>query len=100
MFAQVAPTPASLWVTLWPVWSMLMSAVCIIYRLGFLRLSAHRGSQDCGTTIANGGAPTPPSDCSMVCSGNSSEFCGGPYRLTVYNNTGTVLPSRGRGGDV
>ena len=76
-----------------------MSAVCIIYRLGFLRLSAHRGSQDCGTTIANGGAPTPPSNCSMVCSGNSSEFCGGPNRLNVYNYTGTDLPSRDRGGD-
>ncbi|KAF9049496.1 copper radical oxidase with WSC domains [Hymenopellis radicata] len=31
-------------------------------------------------------------DCSMVCAGNSSEFCGGPNRLTVYNYTGTDLP--------
>ncbi|TFY75770.1 hypothetical protein EWM64_g8241 [Hericium alpestre] len=28
----------------------------------------------------------------MVCSGNSSEFCGGPNRLNVYNYTGTDLP--------
>ncbi|KAN0105464.1 copper radical oxidase [Russula decolorans] len=53
----------------------------------------------CGATIANGGAPTAPSDCSMLCSGNSSEFCGGPDRLNVYNYTGTDLPPRDRGGD-
>ncbi|KAF8468573.1 WSC domain-containing protein [Russula ochroleuca] len=46
----------------------------------------------CGTAIANDGAPTPPGDCPMVCSGNSSEFCGGPNRLNVYNYTGTDLP--------
>ena len=28
----------------------------------------------------------------MVCKGNSSEFCGGPDRLNVYNYTGTDLP--------
>ncbi|KAF9465644.1 copper radical oxidase [Collybia nuda] len=46
----------------------------------------------CGATLANGGAPTPAADCSMVCAGNSSEFCGGPNRLNVYNYTGTDLP--------
>ena len=28
----------------------------------------------------------------MVCAGDSSQFCGGPNRLTVYNYTGTDLP--------
>jgi hypothetical protein len=28
-------------------------------------------------------------DCSMPCTGNGSEFCGGPDRLNLYNNTGT-----------
>ena len=45
--------------------------------------------KDCGNTFSNGGAPTPAGDCSMVCSGNSSEICGGPNRLNVYNYTGT-----------
>ncbi|KAH9958446.1 copper radical oxidase [Russula dissimulans] len=45
----------------------------------------------CGSRISNGGAPTPAGDCSMVCSGNSSEFCGGRYRLNLYNYTGTNL---------
>ncbi|RPD53575.1 galactose oxidase [Lentinus tigrinus ALCF2SS1-7] len=44
----------------------------------------------CDTQIENGGAPTPLSDCNMACSGNSSEFCGGPNRLNVYNFTGTL----------
>ncbi|KAH9987623.1 copper radical oxidase [Russula compacta] len=52
----------------------------------------------CGTGFANGGAPTPAGDCSMVCSGNSSEICGGPDRLNVYNYTGTNLPSTGNTG--
>ncbi|KAH9979503.1 copper radical oxidase [Lactifluus volemus] len=46
----------------------------------------------CGTAVVNGGAPTPPGDCSMPCKGNSSEFCGGPSRLNLYNYTGTNLP--------
>ena len=46
----------------------------------------------------NGGAPAAASDCNMVCAGNSSEFCGGPNRLNVYNNTGTAPGSGGPGG--
>lgn len=46
----------------------------------------------CDTTISNGGAPTPISDCNMPCNGNSSQYCGGPNRLTLYNYTGTDLP--------
>uniref|UniRef100_A0A8H7XRB3 WSC domain-containing protein n=1 Tax=Psilocybe cubensis TaxID=181762 RepID=A0A8H7XRB3_PSICU len=34
----------------------------------------------------------------MVCQGNSSEFCGGPNRLNVYNYTGTDLPVVSGGG--
>ncbi|KAF4588036.1 hypothetical protein EYR38_009997 [Pleurotus pulmonarius] len=42
----------------------------------------------CGLAFANGGgASAPAGDCNMVCTGNSSEFCGGPNRLTAYNLT-------------
>jgi hypothetical protein len=34
----------------------------------------------------------------MTCQGNSSEFCGGPSRLNVYNYTGTDLPANSAGG--
>src|SRR6266851_4167521 len=54
--------------------------------------------KDCGTSFSNGGAPTPAGDCNMACSGNSSETCGGPNRLNVYNYTGTNLPPIGSGG--
>jgi hypothetical protein len=47
---------------------------------------------DCGNIVSNGGAPAPASDCSMACSGNSSEICGGPNRLNVYNNTASSPP--------
>ncbi|KAF7361015.1 hypothetical protein MSAN_01131700 [Mycena sanguinolenta] len=46
----------------------------------------------CGSTIANGGEMEPISDCDMPCAGNSSEFCGGPNRLSLYNYTGDDLP--------
>ncbi|MCJ1242521.1 hypothetical protein MMC14_010529, partial [Varicellaria rhodocarpa] len=32
-------------------------------------------------------------DCSMACTGNSSELCGGPSRLSVYNLTTFVPPT-------
>lgn len=43
--------------------------------------------EDCGNTFSNGGAPTAAGDCSMVCSGKSSEICGGPNRLNVYTTS-------------
>lgn len=48
----------------------------------------------CGNSLSNGGtlAPEGISGCSTLCSGNSSEFCGGTNRLDVYdfNNTAIV----------
>ncbi|KAJ6479649.1 copper radical oxidase-like protein [Mycena sanguinolenta] len=46
----------------------------------------------CGPAIVNGGEMEPISDCDMPCAGNSSEFCGGPNRLSLYNYTGDDLP--------
>ncbi|AEO53498.1 glyoxal oxidase like protein [Thermothelomyces thermophilus ATCC 42464] len=46
----------------------------------------------CGNTIANGGAPA-DSGCSMVCNGNSTEFCGGPDRLNVYSYKNQYEPT-------
>lgn len=40
-------------------------------------------AQDCGNTIANGGAPA-TSGCSMTCNGNATEYCGGGGRLNLY----------------
>ena len=39
----------------------------------------------CGNSIEAGGAPAPASECNMVCSGNPSQYCGGPNRLNLYN---------------
>ncbi|KAF8259546.1 copper radical oxidase [Lactarius quietus] len=43
----------------------------------------------CANSIGSNGAPAPASSCNMLCSGNSSEYCGGPLLLNVYNYTGT-----------
>ncbi|KIW13478.1 hypothetical protein PV08_08666 [Exophiala spinifera] len=45
--------------------------------------------------ITNGGAiASNPADCSMICAGNQTEYCGGSSRLTVYtlkpNNSSSV----------
>lgn len=42
----------------------------------------------CGDAMINGGAKaTADSQCAMPCSGNSSEVCGGPDRMSIYANT-------------
>jgi hypothetical protein len=55
-------------------------------------------SIDCGLAFSGGGAPSPLTDCNMACAGNTSQICGGPNRLSVYNYTGT-LPTTPPGGD-
>lgn len=40
---------------------------------------------DCGNTF-NGGSKAATDGCNMACSGNSTEVCGGPNRLTVFTS--------------
>lgn len=40
----------------------------------------------CGNRLHNTSLPAPLSECAMLCSGNPSEYCGGPERLTLYRN--------------
>jgi WSC domain len=40
----------------------------------------------CDDFIRNGANLTADTDCSMTCSGNSSEFCGAGNRLSIYSN--------------
>ncbi|KAF8129080.1 copper radical oxidase-like protein [Boletus edulis] len=51
----------------------------------------------CGPSLNYGSAQTPLTDCDMTCAGNSSEYCGGPDRLDVYNYT-QPLGTTGSGG--
>lgn len=52
---------------------------------------------DCGSSFSNGGGPAPDgtAGCNMACKGNTSEVCGGPNRLDVYdfNNAISSLPT-------
>jgi hypothetical protein len=47
---------------------------------------------DCGNALGSGATAAPDTDCSMTCSGNSTELCGGSNRISVYGNGGTPLP--------
>ncbi|KAL6354487.1 hypothetical protein LRP88_11824 [Fusarium phalaenopsidis] len=38
----------------------------------------------CGNDFSAGSVPAPIGECAMLCNGNSTEFCGGPNRLNVY----------------
>ncbi|KAL2760534.1 hypothetical protein ACRALDRAFT_2095766 [Sodiomyces alcalophilus JCM 7366] len=40
----------------------------------------------CGNRLHDTSLPAPLSECPMLCSGNPSEYCGGPDRLTLYRN--------------
>lgn len=43
----------------------------------------------CGNTITAGAGPAPVADCSMACSGNANEPCGGPNRLNIFTSGAT-----------
>ncbi|CAG8980407.1 hypothetical protein HYALB_00003972 [Hymenoscyphus albidus] len=38
----------------------------------------------CGVVLGNGTVPAPASECSMNCTGDSTESCGGPSRLNLF----------------
>ncbi|KAI9818427.1 MAG: hypothetical protein M1827_000486 [Pycnora praestabilis] len=48
----------------------------------------------CGNSIANGATlVADQTQCSMTCSGNSSEYCGAGNRLNIYNSTVNEAPA-------
>lgn len=51
---------------------------------------------DCGNSLAAGSGPAPATDCSMPCSGNATEACGGPNRLNLFWS-GTTGPQTNPG---
>jgi hypothetical protein len=51
---------------------------------------------DCGNTLAAGSGPADAGDCSMTCTGNTTEACGGPNRLNLFWS-GTTGPQTNPG---
>ncbi|KAL9085044.1 MAG: hypothetical protein Q9165_007785 [Trypethelium subeluteriae] len=52
----------------------------------------------CGNTLNAGSELVPGGDptvtlCDMTCGGNSTEYCGGPNRLNMYQSNGTAPPA-------
>jgi len=56
-----------------------------------LLANAYNANQDCANQLLS--TINPLADCNMGCSGNSSEACGGPNRLSVFWNG--ISPSTG-----
>ncbi|KAF8443424.1 carbohydrate-binding WSC, partial [Terfezia claveryi] len=66
----------------------ITNAGCINYcqGKGFKYAGTEYGGQCyCGNDISLG-KPMPAADCNMVCEGNPKEVCGGPKRLTLWEN--------------
>ena len=49
----------------------------------------YAGECFCGNTI-NPKILKPTTDCNKVCTGDSSQICGGTWRMNIYENPGTV----------
>lgn len=47
----------------------------------------------CGNQLEKGSVDAPSTDCSMLCAGNSTNFCGNGNRLSVYIKEGATAPS-------
>lgn len=49
----------------------------------------------CDSQLRNGGGPAPDGEarCTMPCTGNSQQICGGPDRLNLYQNTAVPGPT-------
>ena len=68
-------------------WSQRMTALgCLNYcsRLGFTGAGVEAGKECfCGNQLHSSHI-RPSSECNSRCSGNSNEFCGGSWRINVY----------------
>ena len=73
--------------------SKMTDESCIAYCSGKkYAIAGTEYSQECycGNALVGGSVAAPAGDCNMGCSGNSSEACGGPSRLTVFENPALI----------
>lgn len=64
---------------------------CAAFCEGYNYFGTEYGSQCyCGYSLNSAAVLEPATDCSMACAGNSSETCGGNWRLTTYQATTTT----------
>jgi hypothetical protein len=60
---------------------------CATFCSGFRYFGTeYSGECYCGNALHPSSSAAPLADCAMLCSGNANEFCGGPNRLTLYEN--------------
>ena len=66
---------------------------CATFCDGYLFWGAEYGRECyCGDSFNAGSTVAPVTDCSILCAGDSLEYCGGPVRLSVYALNTTLAP--------
>ena len=73
--------------------SKMTDESCIAYCSGKkYAIAGTEYSQECfcSNVIGGGSIKAPDGDCNMGCSGNSTEACGGPNRLTIFENPAAI----------
>lgn len=59
-------------------------------QLGYTMAGLRNGNQCYCDSVFNGGQLLPDSQCSTPCAGNSTQFCGNSYTLSLYNSNATT----------
>ncbi|KAJ9110132.1 hypothetical protein QFC19_001803 [Naganishia cerealis] len=59
-------------------------------QLGYSMAGLRNGNQCYCDSTFNGGSLLPDSQCSTPCAGNSTQFCGNAYTLSLYNSNATT----------
>jgi LysM repeat protein len=60
-------------------------AMCATFCSGYTYMGLEYGRECyCGNALMSGSTSTTDGRCSMVCDGNSTQICGGPYGLSLY----------------
>lgn len=59
-------------------------------QLGYTMAGLRNGNQCYCDSVFNGGQLLPDSQCSTPCAGNSTQFCGNTYTLSLYNSNATT----------
>ncbi|KIY48189.1 hypothetical protein FISHEDRAFT_7532, partial [Fistulina hepatica ATCC 64428] len=73
-------------------------AICIsaCAKKGYTYAGVEDGYQCfCGSSY-NGGTPASGTGCTTVCPGDSSQTCGGSYRIQIYTSSSTSATATGR----
>ncbi|KAI1266095.1 WSC domain-containing protein [Xylariaceae sp. FL1019] len=84
--------PSKALTTTQPGGSFMTLEICATSCSGYQYFGTEYGGECyCGNVMTEGNTKTDESDCSMLCSGNTTEYCGNGNRLTLYSLNGAEV---------